>query len=125
MTKQVLSVGQCGADDYSIRHLLETNLDVQVTSADTLPEALDKVRGGSFALVLVNRVFDANGDSGLKLIDTLKADASLAAIPVMLVSNFSEAQQQAVAKGALAGFGKGGLRDTKTVERLRAALGNT
>ncbi len=40
----------------------------------------------------------------------------------MLISNFQDAQQEAVAAGAFPGFGKSQLYDDSTSERLRDAL---
>jgi hypothetical protein len=42
---------------------------------------------------------------------------------VMLVSNYPEYQSQAVALGALPGFGKAALREPDTAELIRKALG--
>ncbi len=41
----------------------------------------------------------------------------------MLVSNYEDAQQDAVARGALPGFGKAALRQPETRNRLAAILG--
>ncbi len=41
----------------------------------------------------------------------------------MLVSNYADAQKEAVEAGALPGFGKADLGDGQTHERLRNALG--
>jgi len=62
-----------------------------------------------FDLVLINRVFDATGESGLDLIAEMKKSPELAAIPVMLISNYPEYQRQAVELGAVVGFGKNDL----------------
>ena len=51
-----------------------------------------------------------------------KSDAELGSVPMMLVSNYPEAQQQAVASGALPGFGKNALGRPETMTALRAAL---
>ncbi len=72
--------------------------------------------------MLVNRVFDADGSSGLDFIKTLKADAALTATPVMLVSNYEDAQAQAVAVGAVPGFGKATLGQPAMLERVKAYL---
>src|SRR3712207_7213789 len=45
-------------------------------------------------------------------------------VPVMLVSNYADAQAKAVAHGALEGFGKGELGDDTMLERVRAVLGD-
>ena len=47
---------------------------------------------------------------GFDLIREIKADPDLNSLPVMLVSNFPEAQTEAQTLGALAGFGKADLR---------------
>jgi CheY-like chemotaxis protein len=120
-TKRVLSVGQCAMDHGNISRMLTGHFQAEVVPADTAEEALDLVRGGGFDLVLVNRVFDSNGGSGLDLIRRLKAGGQ--APPVMLVSNYEDAQKEAVAAGALPGFGKGALGTPATLGRLRAALG--
>ena len=81
------------------------------------------MRQGGIDLVLVNRVLDGDGSSGLDVVDRIKGDAALRAVPVMLVSNYPDSQRQAVEKGALPGFGKGALGQPQTVEALKAVLG--
>ncbi len=120
-SKRVLSVGQCGADHFKITRTLEP-FRVEIVSADTTEEALAKLRAGSYALVLVNRVYDADGSSGLELIKRIKGDAALQAAPVMLVSNHEDAQNEAVAAGAVPGFGKSALYGPLVAERVRPYL---
>jgi CheY-like chemotaxis protein len=121
----VLSVGQCGFDHRSISTYLANRFGARVEQADSLDDAYEALRRGKFDLVLVNRVFDLDGSSGLELIQTLKEDPeeSLKATPVMLVSDYAEAQQVAVELGAEPGFGKSELQSPATLERLRALLG--
>jgi len=121
---RILSVGQCSADHGSISRHLASTLDARVVGAGTAAEALAALRTGSFDLVLVNRIGDADGAPGLELIRSLKAAPELAAIPVMLVSNYADAQAQAVGLGALPGFGKAELAAPTTGERLKAVLGS-
>jgi CheY-like chemotaxis protein len=52
----------------------------------------------------------------------MKADPELSAVPVMLITNYAEYQQQAVAAGALAGFGKKELYNEETQEKLATLL---
>jgi CheY-like chemotaxis protein len=120
--KTVLSLGQCAADSYAISQFLIGSFDVQVTEADTAAETLERLRATPVDLVLVNRILDVDGDSGLDFISRLKAEPEMTGIPVMLVSNHAEAQKQAVARGALPGFGKAQLADAKTVELVKTAL---
>jgi two-component system chemotaxis response regulator CheY len=119
---RVLSVGQCGFDHASIARQLRKAHDAEVIAAETADEALESLRAGPFDLVLVNRILDGDGSTGLDLIRTLKADPELAPVPVMLVSNFPDAQDEAVGLGALPGFGKSQLRDPEIEERLASAL---
>lgn len=120
---RVLSVGQCGFDHASIARLLSSRFRAEVEAAATADEALPRLRAGRFDLVLVNRVGDRDGRPGVELIRALKVDPALATVPVMLVSNYAEAQDEAVALGALPGFGKASLHDPATHRRLAATLG--
>lgn len=121
--KRVLSIGQCEADHSRMGRSLRDGFRAEVESADHTDDALAKLRAEPFDLVLVNRVFDADGASGLEFIRTLRADDALRAVPVMLVSNYEDAQAQAVAAGALPGFGKAALGRPEMLERVRAVLG--
>src|SRR5262249_46978859 len=109
-------------DHGSLSRMLRT-VGAEVVGADTFDEALDQLRQGGFDLVLVNRVLDYRGESGLDFISRVKEDESLRQGPVMLVGNYEEAQQQAVERGALPGFGKSALGHPRTLGRLRAVLG--
>lgn len=122
--KRILSVGQCGADHGSISRVFQRAFAAEVVGIDTTVEALEKLRREAFALVLVNRVFDADGSSGLDLIKQIKSDEALAPTPVMLVSNYADAQKQAAEAGAVPGFGKAELGAVQMVERVRRVLGN-
>jgi two-component system chemotaxis response regulator CheY len=121
-TQKVLSLGQCGADHASISAVLDEHFGAEVVAARTYEDALARLRQGGFALVLVNRVLDYDGRPGLDFIDRLRADAELKGVPVMLVSNYADAQQEAVARGALPGFGKSALRQPETLGRLGKVL---
>jgi CheY-like chemotaxis protein len=114
--KKVMSVGQCNMDHGSISRLLK-GLGVDVLRVDTADEAMEAMKGGPYALVMVNRVFDADGGSGLELIKAVKAAAP--GQPVMLVSNYPEAQAEAAAAGAVPGFGKAALGKPETLEALK------
>jgi two-component system chemotaxis response regulator CheY len=119
----VLSLGQCSADQAAISGLLRSQFGADVTAAHTFEDAVARLRQGDFALVLVNRVLDHDGRPGLDFIDQLRQDERLRDTPVMLVSNYEDAQQEAVARGARPGFGKSALRQPDTLDRLRAVLG--
>jgi two-component system chemotaxis response regulator CheY len=121
-TNRVLSLGQCAADHSAISRVLHEQFGAEVVAARTYEDALAKLRQGGFALALVNRVLDFDGRPGLDLIDMMRADPQLQGVPVMLVSNYADAQEDAVARGARLGFGKSALRQPETIERLREVL---
>jgi two-component system chemotaxis response regulator CheY len=117
---RILSVGQCGFDHGQISRTLSRSLDAEVVRSDTHAEALETLRdSGPFALVLVNRIGDADGSRGLDLIRRLKAETDMSSVPVMLVSNYDDAQIAAVEAGALRGFGKNDLGTGKELVALR------
>lgn len=120
--KRVLSVGQCGADHASISSTLRRGFDAEVVAASTPEAALERLRRETFALVLVNRVFDADGSSGLEMIQAIRGDEQMRSVPIMLVSNYADAQDEAVAAGAVPGFGKGRLGQPEMLERVRPFL---
>ena len=74
-------------------------------------------------VVALNRKLDADYSDGLEIIKTIKADAKLSAIPCMLITNYADHQDAAVAAGAHRGFGKKELAKPETHERLKAVLG--
>ena len=119
---KVLDVGQCNADHGAIRRLIESRFGATVERAHRLDDALAALRGGGHALVLVNRVLDADGSEGLDIVRALKADEALAQVPVMLVTNYSEHDQAAVALGAQPGFGKAQLSSAATLDKLARFL---
>jgi CheY-like chemotaxis protein len=121
--KRVLDVGQCSMDHGSLRYLVEKQFEASLAQAHSQPEALARLRAEPFDLVLVNRVFDRDGSDGLSLIRAIKADPQLASVPVMLVSNYPQYQEQATAAGAEPGFGKSELMEPETVALLQKFLG--
>ncbi len=121
--KKVLSVGQCGMDHASLRWSIGQAYDVELVPAATAADALGKLKREQFALVLVNRIFDADGTSGVQFIEQLKQSAEGSDVPVMLVSNYADAQELATKAGAVPGFGKGSLGDPAVAERLAPYLG--
>jgi two-component system chemotaxis response regulator CheY len=118
----VLSVGQCGFDHTRISRHLERTFGARVLGVSTFDEALDALRRDRYDLILVNRVNDSDEALGLDLIRSVKAEAGLAGVPMMLVSNYPTAQQEAQALGALPGFGKSDLASEQTRTRLEAIL---
>jgi two-component system chemotaxis response regulator CheY len=73
-------------------------------------------------LVLVNRKLDIDYSDGMAIVRHLKTESRWSAIPVMLITNYPEYQAEAVAAGAVPGFGKQDLRASETLEKLGRIL---
>ena len=119
----VLDVGQCSFDHGNISRMLSENFSADVKHAATSEEAFRAIRACHFSLVLVNRIFDADGAPGLDFIQRLQSHEETRAIPVVLVSNYAEVQRAAVAAGAKRGFGKDALTSPETHDLLASLLG--
>ena len=122
--KKVLDVGQCQSDHASIRRLIEGNFSAHVVQAHDAFDAIERLRAEKFDLVLVNRKLDADYSDGLEIVKQIKTDPTLASIRVMLLTNYPEHQQQAMAAGAEPGFGKAQFGQAETHERLKKILGD-
>ncbi len=123
MAKRILSIGSCSFDNGVIGRLISANFDAELHAASLPEEALDLLPGDRFDLVLVNRILDADGSQGVDVVARIKSDPRLTDTPVMLVSNYPEAQEAAVEGGAELGFGKAELDRPETVQRLAQFLG--
>lgn len=119
---RVLDVGNCGPDFTAIKRFLTSNFDCEVLQADAADDALEALRAGAFALVLVNRKLDCDYSDGIEVIKQIKADGELGSLPVMLITNYPEHQDAAVAIGAERGFGKLELDRPETRARVAAIL---
>lgn len=122
---RVLDVGQCDLDHGNIRRMFEDHFQARVDRSSTRDEALRMVRESRYELVLVNRLLDSDGSEGLQVIQDIKAAPESNQTPVMLVSNFEDAQTSAVASGAVRGFGKAELESDATLATIREALQQT
>ena len=122
MPKRVIDVGNCVPDHAAIRRLIETNFDAQVVQAHDLKDTLRELEREPAALVLVNRKLDLDYSDGMAIIRHLKSSDQLSATPVMLISNYAEYQEEAVAAGADRGFGKQELRSEATLAKLKQVL---
>ena len=118
----VLSAGQCAMDHATISRYLQREFHAKVVAASDRQETERELGSHKFDLILVNRILDGDGALGMDLLRDWKDDPEYAGPPVMLVSNYSDAQKQAVALGALPGFGKATLASPETREKLAAIL---
>lgn len=122
MKRKLLDVGQCDADHFRISSTLGKNFDVEIQRAHSHDEALKLATDTPFDLVLINRLLDADGSPAMDVLNELKATPATAEIPVMVVSNFEDAQKTAVQAGAVQGFGKAALDSNETKELLAQYL---
>jgi len=123
MPALVLLVGHCMPDSFSLSRAVKASGADAATKRVNTGRALEEHLEGA-ALLLVNRALDGRFDAadGIELIRALRERGDEAsAIPMLLVSNYPEAQAAAEAAGALPGFGKHDLR-TVAPERIAAAL---
>lgn len=120
MAKHVLSIGNCGYDHGNLVKALQKQFNVELDAAATAAEAMEAVAGKTYDLIVVNRLFDLNGDSGIELIKKLKPTVKS---PMMLISNYPEAQEEAMAVGAVKGFGKKVVGKPGLVEVVGEYLG--
>jgi len=116
----VLSVGQCGYDDSRIGQVVRKALGATLDRAVDPEEARRMMSEKKYDLILVNRVFDAGTGMGVDFIT--EATRSGNTTPIMLVSDYADAQAAAVANGALMGFGKASIADPRVPELLREAV---
>lgn len=123
MAKSVLAIGNCSYDHGNLASVIGEHFDARVEAARDAEAALRALTEGSFDLVLVNRVLEDDRSSGIDLVRQIKGDPRVGRVPVMLVSNFPDAQDEAVRAGASPGFGKKALRSPATIARLEAHLG--
>lgn len=122
---QLLDVGNCDPDHSTISRMLNDRFDVSIDRVMFVNEALNKLKENSnYDLVLVNRLIFADRSPGIELIHQMQADENLKNIPVMMVSNFEEAQQHAMEAGAVRGFGKDAIFEDGTADQLSKYLSN-
>ncbi|MEL7496751.1 MAG: hypothetical protein AAFN77_04030 [Planctomycetota bacterium] len=123
MGKKILDVGQCDIDNWNITQMLTNYFDVEVDRIMAHDDAMNAITLGEYDLVLINRINDADGSEGMELIRRIKQTHETENVDVMVVSNFPESQDEAVAVGALRGFGKASLNQPATIELLKSVLG--
>jgi CheY-like chemotaxis protein len=123
MVKTVIDCGNCGPDYNAIRQMVQANFEAVVLQTHGLEDTLELLGQREVNLITVNRKLDRDYTDGMDVIRGIKSDPRFESIPVMLVTNYDEHQQSAMAEGAVRGFGKLTVRDPKTVELLQQYLG--
>ncbi|MDG2223788.1 MAG: response regulator [Rubripirellula sp.] len=124
MPKVLLDCGNCGPDFNAIRSMAEQQFGAEVRQSHGTEDTLDLLRAGDIDLVTVNRKLDRDYSDGIDVIKAIKADPDLSSVPVMLVTNFPEHQEQAASEGCVPGFGKLAIGDPATHALLAPFLGS-
>ena len=125
MSKRVVLVGHCGPDSSYLRMVVSrAQRELVVTMADDEQELSRQIEHG-VDLMLINRILDYGFEQtdGAALIAELKS--KVPDLRMMLVSNYPYAQAEAVAAGALPGFGKRELGSERVTKLLREALADS
>ena len=119
---RVLDVGNCDPDHGAIHRMLTEAFDVHVDRVMFVPDAMKKLADVVYDLVLVNRLVFDDSSPGMELVRQIKSDDRARNIPIMLISNFADAQSEATAAGAVPGFGKAAVGDSATIDLLSEYL---
>ncbi|MEQ1829969.1 MAG: response regulator [Pirellula sp.] len=122
MTKIVLDVGNCNPDHNALTSMLTRSYDVSVLRAHELTDTIQLLSQKPVDLILINRKLDIDYSDGMDILRELKQNESFKSIPVMIVTNYAEHQEAAVAEGAEYGFGKLQFAESATHERLSRIL---
>ncbi|MBB3207692.1 CheY-like chemotaxis protein [Rhodopirellula rubra] len=122
MVKTLVDCGNCGPDFNSIRQMVTSNFEATVLQTHGADDTVELLRKRKVDLVTVNRKLDRDYSDGLEIIKKIKSDPEIGNVPVMLVTNYDEHQQAAVAEGATYGFGKLEIGNEGTIEKLKPFL---
>jgi len=123
MQKTIALVGHCGPDSSYLRMAaMSAERGVAVVAAED-DESLKRILDGGVNLLLINRVLDFGFDEtdGVSLIRKLRP--YYPNVNMMLISNYPDAQADARAAGAMAGFGKREIGSERAKQLLRDGLG--
>lgn len=120
-TRTIVLVGHCGPDMFMLKSALgRAAADSPIVTVNDTQSLSEYLNGNS--VLLVNRELDGSFDvkSGIELIAQIAKGQTP---PItMLISNYEDAQAQAIAAGARQGFGKSDLYDQSTSDALRDAV---
>jgi len=120
---RVVLVGHCGADQFMLTQAVGRVLGdrVAIDSANSVNQLEGFI--SSRSLLLINRQLGWRFPtrSGVELIQSLASRSNPPVI--MLISNYADAQQQAVGAGAHGGFGKSDLNSSMVSDLLLRVVG--
>ena len=121
MPVKIALVGHCGPDSFMLRSAVKYAVKDVELHMITDGGALAALLSNGPALLLVNRQLDGNFEviEGVDLIRRLHT--TYPQLPMMLISNYADAQQAAEAAGARPGFGKSEIGSAKMRDALAGA----
>jgi len=102
--------------------MLDRAFDVDIDRVMFVDEAIEKMQSNAYALAMVNRLIFDDSSEGIELIRRAKADSSLHTVPIMMISNYEDAQARAMEAGAVRGFGKAEIGKSPVIELLAKYL---
>jgi DNA-binding NarL/FixJ family response regulator len=122
MGQAILLVGHCGVDGPRLQRDLSAGVPgSEVVRVNSLADLEERLQKGRADLLLVNREPVGFEGDGVEIIRAVLKQCPEAR--VMLVSDLEEAQEEAVAAGAMRGFGKRLMGTAKLVEEVERGLG--
>ncbi|MDB2318242.1 hypothetical protein OAK85_02615 [Mariniblastus sp.] len=116
--QKLLIVGQCDFDFQRISFVLSKIYNIEIHRADLFDDAIQSALDQPYDLILINRLMDLDRSEGMAILHELKSNPQTESTPTMIISDYQEAQDAAVAAGANPGFGKATLDTPKTFELL-------
>ncbi len=122
MSKKVVLVGHCGPDSSYLRLAVKRADSAVVIGAADERKELDEHLAVGVELLLLNRELGWGFDdlTGVELVRELRTKHPN--LKVMLVTNYEAVQAEAIANGALPGFGKRELGSARVTQLLADAL---
>ncbi|QOV91534.1 response regulator [Humisphaera borealis] len=125
MSKTVAFIGHCGPDSSYLRLAVSKAIPgAKIVSVDD-DESMKAALEAGVDLALFNRVLDYGfaETEGVKVIGKLAR--FYPSTRMMMVSNYPETQAQALAAGAVPGFGKREIGSPRVVQLLQEAVAET
>jgi CheY-like chemotaxis protein len=121
-SKKIALVGHCGPDASYLMMTVRRAVDgAQVVMVDDDQQLAELLKKG-VDLVLMNRELNYGFDESFGVDVIRRLRAAHPHVRMMLVTNYPDVQADAIAAGALPGFGKRELGTPRVVDVLRAAL---
>jgi len=121
MSSSILLVGHCGVDGPRLQRDISAALPgSEVVRVNSTADLEERLRAGRADLLLVNREPVGFEGEGVAIVRAVLKQCPEAR--VMLVSDLAEAQAEAVAAGAMRGFGKRLMGTRELVEEVERGL---